>query len=227
MSKLAWNKTGEKTYETGISNGVLYPRSADGTYPLGVAWNGLTALTESPSGAEATPFYADNIKWLSLLSAEEFAATLEAFMYPDEFEACNGTAEIAEGVSVGQQDRQVFGLAYKTIIGNDTKLNENGYKIHIIYGAQASPSEMAYTTVNDTPELTPMSWEISTTPIEVPGLKPTATLVINSTKVEAAKLAELEKQLFGADAVEGETPVPAIVPHLLTPQEIADIIAEG
>lgn len=224
MSKLVWDKIGERLYETGVRNGVLYPRAANGSYPLGVAWNGLTAITESPSGAEATAQYADDIKYLSLLSAEEFGATVEAFTYPPEFEACDGSAELGEGVVIGQQTRQSFGLVYKTVLGNDTENNDYGYKLHIIYGAQASPSEKGYATINDSPEVITFSWELTTTPIEVTGFKPTATLVIDSTKADAAKLAALEKQLFGAEAT--TTPVaPAVVPHLLTPDEIKALFA--
>lgn len=220
MSKLVWDNVGKRLYETGVSNGVLYPRSADGTYPLGVAWNGLTAVTESPSGAEATPLYADNTKYLSLLSAEEFGATIEAYTYPDEFAECDGSAELAPGVMIGQQTRQTFGLVYKTVLGNDTENNDYGYKLHIIYGAQASPSEKAYATINDSPEAITFSWEITTTPVPVPGFKPTASLVIDSTKADATKLAALEDQLFGKD---GETG--AIVPHLLLPEAIMAALA--
>lgn len=227
MSRLIWDKTGERFYETGVSNGVLYPRVADGSYPKGVAWNGLTAVTESPSGAEATPLYADNIKYLSLLSAEEFAATIEAYTYPEEFEKCDGSAEIGDGVTIGQQTRQYFGLVYKTIVGNDTENNDHGYKLHIIYGCQASPSEKAYATVNDSPEAITFSWEVTTTPIEMAGFKPTATVTIDSRKADPAKLAELEAQLFGTDAGTGENPTPAVEAHLLTPTEIAEIFAEG
>ena len=216
MSKLIWDKTGERLYETGVSKGVLYPQTA-GTYPLGVAWNGLTAVTESPSGAEATPLYADNIKYLNLVSAEEFGATIEAYMYPDEFAACNGESELAAGVSIGQQTRSPFGLSYQTKIGNDVD-NEAGYKIHIIYGALAAPSEKAYATVNDSPEAITFSWEVTTTPVEVTGLKPTASLVIDSTKVDGAKLAELEKILYGDAETEARLPLP---------DEIADIFKDS
>lgn len=229
MSKLIWDNIGERLYETGVSNGVLYPRTAEGTYPLGVAWNGITGVTESPSGAEATALYADNIKYLSLLSVEEFGATIEAYTYPDEFAACDGSAEIGEGVLVGQQARQYFGLVYKTVLGNDTDNNDHGYKLHIIYGAQASPSEKAYSTINDSPEAITFSWEVTTSPVEIPGFRPSASIIINSTKADAAKLKSLEDNLFGKNAVEaveeGDTPEEAIVPHLVLPNEIMALFA--
>lgn len=224
--KLEWDNVGERLYETGVSNGVVYPRSADGKYPLGVAWNGLIGVTESPSGAEATALYADNMKYLSLLSAEEFGATIEAYTYPDEFAACDGSAELGEGLMIGQQVRQYFGLVYKTVIGNDTENNNYGYKLHIIYGAQASPSEKAYSTINDSPEAITLSWEVTTSPVNVTGFKPTATLVIDSTKADSVKLAALEDQLFGKNAVT-EPASEAIEPHLLLPDEIAAIFAEA
>lgn len=199
MSKLLWDQTGERTYETGVKNGVLYPQGADGTYPKGVAWNGLTTVTESPSGAEANPLYADDVKYLNLLSTEEFGATIEAYTYPEEFESCDGSAEIAPGVSIGQQKRDIFGMAYKTVLGNDTENNKYGYKLHLIYGALAAPSEKAYSTISDSPEAITFSWEVTTTPVSVAGFEPTASLVINSTKVDAAKLAALESILFGKD----------------------------
>lgn len=197
MSKLVWDQTGERYYETGVKMGVLYPQSASGTYPKGVAWNGLTAVTESPSGAEATPLYADDIKYLNLYSAEEFGATIEAYTYPDEFAECDGSAEVAAGVTIGQQKRKAFGLCYRTAIGNDTDGNDHGYKIHIIYGAMASPSEKAYATINDSPEAITFSWEVTTTPVSVSGFKPTASVTIDSTKVNEAKLKELEAILYG------------------------------
>lgn len=204
--KLLWDKTGERLYETGVSKGVLYPQ-VSGAYPKGVAWNGLTAVNESPSGAEATPLYADNIKYLNLMSAEEFGATVEAYMYPDEFGACNGEAELADGVSIGQQKRTPFGLSYQTKIGSDQD-TDLGYKIHLIYGALAAPSEKAYATVNDSPEAITFSWEVSTTPVEVTGFKPTASLVIDSTKVESSALAKLEEVLYGATDTEARLPLP-------------------
>lgn len=205
--KLVWDKVGERTYETGVSKGVLYPQATEGTYPQGVAWNGLTAVTESPSGAEATPLYADNIKYLNLMSAEEFGATVEAYTYPDEFGVCNGEASLVEGVSIGQQARKAFGMSYQTKVGNDVN-SEAGYKIHLIYGALAAPSEKAYATINDNPEAITFSWELTTTPVEVTGFKPTATLVIDSTKVEADKMAAIEKVLYGDENVEARLPLP-------------------
>lgn len=205
---LVWDQTGERMYETGVSKGVLYPQSSSGTYPLGVAWNGLTAVTESPSGAEATPLYADDIKYLNLMSAEEFAATVEAYMYPDEFAECDGSASLVEGVSVGQQKRKAFGLCYRTTLGNDVDGNDHGYKLHIIYGALAAPSEKGYSTINDSPEAITFSWEIKTTPVNVTGLKPTATVTIDSTKVDPTKLAALEKVLYGSVEADPRLPLP-------------------
>ena len=212
MPKIKWDQTGERLYETGVSKGVLYPY-ANNTYAKGVAWNGLINVSESPEGAEATPLYADNIKYLNLMSAEEFKATIEAYTYPDEFAACNGEASLEEGVSIGQQKRSQFGLSYQTKIGNDVD-SDLGYKIHLVYGALAAPSEKAYATVNDSPEATTFSWEISTTPVEVPGFKPTASLVIDSTKVDKAKLAEFEKKLYGDENTEAELPLPSEVAAL-------------
>jgi hypothetical protein len=207
MAKLVWDKSGDRTYETGVSKGVLYTLGQGGAYEAGVAWNGLTAVTESPSGAEATPLYADNIKYLNLMSAEEFGATIEAYTYPDEFGVCNGEAELTAGVSIGQQTRKTFGMAYQTKVGNDVNA-DLGYKIHLIYGALAAPSEKAYATVNDSPEAITFSWEITTTPVEVEGFKPTATLVIDSTKVDASKLAALEAKLYGSESEEASLPLP-------------------
>ena len=212
MSKLNWDQTGERHYETGVSKGVLYPYS-NNAYTKGVAWNGLINVSESPEGAEATPLYADNIKYLNLMSAEEFKATIEAYTYPDEFAACNGEASLETGVSIGQQKRSQFGLSYQTKIGNDVD-SELGYKIHLIYGALAAPSEKAYATVNDSPEVITFSWEISTTPVEVPGFKPTASLVIDSTKVDPTKLAEFEKKLYGDENTEATLPLPSEVAAL-------------
>ena len=205
MAKLVWDKTGDRLYETGVKNGVLYIPTA-GVYSKGVAWNGLTAVTESPSGAEATALYADDTKYLSLMSAEEFGATIEAYTYPDEFAACDGSAELADGVMIGQQKRSIFGLCYKTTIGNDTEGTDHGYKLHIIYGAQAAPSEKAYSTINDSPEAITFSWEITTTPVNVTGAKPTASLVIDSTKADPSKLAALEDILYGKDGEPGNEP---------------------
>ena len=218
MAKLVWDQSGDRLFETGVSNGVLYVRNSEGEYPLGVPWNGLTAVTESPSGAEATPLYADNIKYLSLMSNEEFGATIEAYTYPDEFAECDGSAELGAGVMIGQQTRKYFGLVYKTVIGNDTDGNAYGYKLHIIYGAQAAPSEKAYATINDSPEAITFSWELTTTPIEVTGFKPTASLVIDSTKIDAASLASIEALLFGTESAEASLP---------TPDEILALLPDG
>lgn len=205
--KITWDEVGERLYETGVKKGVLYPQ-VEGAYPKGVAWNGLTAVTESPSGAEATPLYADDIKYLNLFSAEEFGATIEAYTYPTEFEECDGSASIATGVSIGQQTRKSFGLAYTTTVGNDTEGNDHGYKLHLIYGAKASPSEKAFATINDSPEAITFSWEVTTTPVNVTGFKPTASVVIDSTKVDAEKLAALEAILYGNDETEARLPLP-------------------
>lgn len=206
--RLKWDQTGEKTYETGVSNGVLFPQKSDGFYDHGVAWNGLTSVNESPSGAEPTKIYADNIAYLTLISAEEFGATVEAYTYPDEFAECDGSAEIADGVTVGQQDRKPFGMAYKTIVGNDTEKNAHGYKLHVIYGATAAPSEKSYGTVNDSPEAITFSWELSTTPVEVADHKPTASITIDSTKADKEKLKALEDILFGSEESEARLPLP-------------------
>ena len=217
MAKLVWDKTGDRLYETGVKNGVLYIPTA-GVYSKGVAWNGLTAVTESPSGAEATALYADDTKYLSLMSAEEFGATIEAYTYPDEFAACDGSAELADGVMIGQQKRSTFGLCYKTTIGNDTDGNDHGYKLHIIYGAQAKPSERAYASINDSPEAITFSWEITTTPVNVTGAKPTASIVIDSTKADPSKLAALEDILYGKDGEPGNEP------RLPLPDEIKSLM---
>lgn len=203
--KLSWDKTGERLYETGVNHGVVYPfENATKKYTNGVAWNGLTAITESPSGAEATPLYADNIKYLNLISAEEFGATVEAYTYPDEFARLDGTANLAPGVSIGQQTRGTFGLSYRTELGNDTDNTDYGYKLHLIYGATAAPSEKAYNTINDSPEAITFSWELSTIPVEVSGFKPTANITIDSTKVDSTKLKTLENTLYGKDPVFAE-----------------------
>lgn len=218
MAKLVWDKTGEHLYETGVDHGVLYFPDASGAYKNGVAWNGLTSVTESPSGAEATGQYADNIKYLNLISAEEFGATIEAFTYPEEFEAANGNKELvaSSGVYIGQQARAVFGFCYRTLIGNDTDGQEHGYKLHLVYGCQVTPSEKNYQTVNDSPEAMTLSWELSTTPVNVTNHKPTALLVIDSTKVDSGKLAKIEAKLYG-DESDG-----AVLP---TPDEIAEILS--
>lgn len=222
MSKLVWDKTSERFYETGVKNGVLYVQGTGGTYPKGVAWNGLTAVTESPSGAEATPLYADDIKYLNLMSNEEFGATIEAYTYPEEFAACDGSASIADGVCIGQQARKTFGMCYKTVLGNDTDGNDHGYKLHIIYGALAAPSEKAYATINDSPEAITFSWEVTTTPVNVTGAKPTATIVIDSTKANATKLAALEAVLYGTDGA-GDSQQ-GVDPRLPLPDEIAEMM---
>ena len=222
--KLVWDKTGEHYYETGVKNGVLYPMSASGTYQKGVAWNGLTAITESPSGAEATALYADDIKYLNLMSNEEFGATVEAYTYPDEFAECDGSASLTEGVYIGQQARKTFGLCYRTTLGNDSKGNDYGYKLHIIYGAMASPSEKAYSTINDSPDAITFSWELSTTPVAVANFKPTASLTIDSTKVDPEKLATLEEILYGKDGTGEDHSTGAVDPRLPLPDEIANIM---
>ena len=215
MSKLTWDNTGERFYETGVKQGVLYPQGEGGAYPKGFAWNGLTAVTESPSGAEANPLYADDIKYLNLMSAEDFGATVEAYTYPDEFAECDGSAEIAPGVSIGQQKRKAFGMSYRTSIGNDVDGSDHGYKIHLIYGAMAAPSERAYATMNDSPEAITFSWELTTTPVNVTGFKPTAHLEINSTKVDAEKLAALEAILYGTESEEARLPLPDEIVELI------------
>ena len=224
MSKLIWDQTGAREYETGVKNGVLYPQGEGGTYPKGVAWNGLISVTESPSGAEATPLYADDIKYLNLMSNEEFGATIEAYMSPEEFDECDGTASLATGVSIGQQKRKAFGMAYKTIIGNDVDGNDYGYKLHIIYGALAAPSEKAYSTVNDSPEAMTLSWEVSTTPVTVDGFKPTATVVIDSTKADKEKLAALEAILFGSETGEARLPLPDEIVTLMSSGAAGDSV---
>ena len=212
MAKLVWDKSGERLYETGVKQGVLYVQDTTGTYPKGVAWNGLTAVTETPSGAEATALYANDIKYLNLVSAEELGGTIEAYMYPDEFAVCDGSVALTPGMYIGQQDRKTFGLCYRTTLGNDTDSNNHGYKLHLIYGALAAPSEKAYATINDSPEAITFSWEFKTTPVNVTGHKPTASIVIDSTKVDAEKLAALEKILYGDDTGDG--------PRLPLPDEV-------
>lgn len=216
MAKLTWDDAGKRLYETGVEKGVLYPIQTGGVYNKGVAWNGLTGVTESPSGAEANPIYADNIKYLNLVSTEQFGAKIEAYTYPDEFAECDGSMEIGAGVSIGQQKRIMFGLSYKTALGNDVDGAEHGYKLHLIYGAMATPSERAYATVNDKPDAITFSWDVTTTPVSVTGFKPTASLTIDSTKVDSDKLAALELILYGNTGVD---------PRLPLPDEIASIIA--
>ena len=216
MSKIVWDAIGDHIFETGVRNGVLYLKGAEGTYNTGVAWNGLTSVSESPEGAEPTDLYADDTKYLSLMSAENFKATIEAYTYPVEFEECDGSATIAQGVVIGQQSRKPFGLCYRTSIGNDTDGNEHGYKLHIVYGCQASPSEKQYSTINDSPDAVTFSWEVSTTPVNVNGKKPTATLIIDSTKADKAKLTALEAILYGAESTEPRLPLPDEIATLMT-----------
>lgn len=228
MSRLTWDNTGERYYETGVKQGVLYPIQTDGKYSVGVAWNGLTAVTESPSGAEATALYADDIKYLNLISTEEFGATIEAYTYPDEFAECDGSAALADGIMLGQQKRKTFGLCYKTTVGNDVDGNDYGYKLHLIYGCLAAPSEKAYATINDSPEAITFSWEVSTTPVNVAGFKPTSQITIDSTKIaedKKAKLTELEDILYGKDGT-GDGQTGAVVARLPLPDEIK-ILFEG
>ena len=208
MAKIVWDESGKRLYETGVKNGVLYIQDENGAYNKGVAWNGLTAVTESPSGAEATPLYADDIKYLELFSAEEFGATIEAYTYPEEFEACDGSASLGTGVTIGQQDRKTFGLCYRTVLGNDVKSNEYGYKLHLIYGAKAAPSEKGYQTINDSPEAITFSWEVTTTPVNVAGFKPTASVTIDSTKIDPEKLKKIEDMLYGEGATDAKLPLP-------------------
>lgn len=214
---IAWDKTGERFYETGVKKGVLYLQDTTGNYPSGVAWNGLTAVTESPSGAEATPLYADDIKYLNLYSVEEFGATVEAYTYPDEFAVCDGSAELVTGVKIGQQKRKAFGLSYVTTKGNDVDGNDHGYLIHLVYGAMAAPSEKSYASVNDSPEAITFSWEITTTPVSVAGFEPTSCIVIDSTTVDKAKLAAFEKILYGSETAAARLPLPDEVKTLLGP----------
>ena len=214
MATLTWDVQSERYYETGVSKGVLYPFK-EGKYSKGVAWNGLTAVNENPSGAEPTPLYADNIKYLNLLSNEEFAATVEAYTYPVEFAECDGSAELAAGVSVGQQKRIPFGLSYVTKLGNDTDGQDHGYKIHLIYGALAKPTQKNYATINDNPEAITFSWELSTTPVAVPNMRPTACITIDSTKVTPENLKKIEDKLYGKDSEEATLPTPAELAALI------------
>lgn len=213
MPRLEWDRIGEHFYETGVDRGVLYPIAADGvSYTTGVAWNGLTAVTVSPSGADANPFYADNIKYLNLYSPEEFGATIEAYYYPDEFDECNGRAQAAAGVTLGQQNRKAFGFCFRSLIGNDTKANNYSYKIHLIYNAVASPSEQNYNTVNDSPEPADMSWELTTTPVAVGGnYMPVAHIEIDASKVDAGKLITFEDLIYGTENTAPTLPTPAQV----------------
>lgn len=215
MAKLIWDKVGERLYETGVDKVVLYVQAKNGTYGNGVAWNGVTGVTESPSGAESTAIYADNAKYLNLISAEELGATIEAYMSPEEFDVCDGVTEIADGITLGQQARQKFGLTFRTKIGNDTEDADHGYKIHILYNCTASPSEKGYATVNESPEAMTLSWSVSTNPIDVDGHRPTSLVVIDSTKVKPAVLKAIEDKLYGTDDEE---------PTLLTPAEIVALV---
>ena len=221
--KLKWDQTGERLYETGVKNGVIYPMATNGKYPVGYAWNGLVSVTESPSGAEATPLYADDAKYLNLFSTEEFGATVEAYTYPDEFAECDGSAFIEDGSLIGQQPRKTFGMCYRTALGNDTEGSDHGYKLHIIYGAKATPTEKAYATINDSPEAITFSWELSTTPVNVTGFKPTASVVIDSTKCPSSGLVSLEKVIYGEDPAEGADGSGS-APRLPFPDEIRQII---
>ena len=215
MAKLVWDESGKRVYETGVRKGVLYVQGENGEYQKGVAWNGLTAVTESPSGAEPTALYADDIKYLELFSAEEFGATIEAYTYPEEFEACDGSASLGAGVTIGQQDRKAFGICYRTVVGNDVKGNENGYKLHLVYGAKAKPSEKAYATVNDSPEAVTFSWEVTTTPVNVAGFKPTASVTIDSTKIQPEKLKAIEDKLYGTASEEATLPLPDEIKQII------------
>ena len=223
MSRIVWDKTGERYYETGVKMGVLYPIQEGGVYNKGVAWNGLTAVTESPSGAEATPLYADDIKYLNLISNEEFGATIEAYTYPDEFAECDGSAALSAGVMIGQQARKTFGLCYRTSLGNDVDGSDYGYKLHLVYGCLAAPSEKSYSTINDSPEAITFSWEVSTTPVNVTGFKPTSQITIDSTKVDEVKLKSLEDILYGKNG-DGSS---GTEPKLPLPDEIAALFSAG
>lgn len=215
MARLKWDQVGERLYETGVQKGVLYDQDSTGNYPSGVAWNGLTGVTESPSGAEQTPLYANNSKYAVLTSAEEYGATIEAYTYPKEFEKCDGSAEVAPGVTIGQQKRSPFGFSYRTEIGNDTEGTKHGYKLHLVYNCMASPSEKGHSTVNDSPEAITFSWELTTTPVEVDGHEPTASITIDSTVVDAERLSALEDILYGTEEEEPRLPLPDEVITLL------------
>ena len=215
MARLIWDEVGQRFFETGVKNGVLYVQDNDGSYKNGVVWNGLTAVTESPSGAEETPLYADDVKYLTLRSAEQFGATVEAYTYPEEFEQCDGSAAIAEGVTIGQQARRAFGLCYRTSVGNDIQGQNYSYKLHLIYGCTVAPSEKSYSTINDNPEAITFSWELSTVPVPVDGFSPTASLVIDASKVDEGKMQLLEDALFGDESNEAK---------LLLPNEIMDLL---
>ena len=217
MARLIWDEVGQRFFETGVKNGVLYVQDNDGSYKNGVVWNGLTAVTESPSGAEETPLYADDVKYLTLRSAEEFGATVEAYTYPEEFEQCDGSASIANGVTIGQQARRAFGLCYRTSVGNDIQGQNYSYKLHLIYGCTVAPSEKSYSTINDNPEAITFSWELSTVPVPVDGFSPTASLVIDASKVDEGKMQQLEDALFGNESSEAT---------LLLPNQIMELIKQ-
>lgn len=224
-SALSWDNTGDKLYETGVDRGVLYPMGQSG-YGTGVAWNGLTGVTETPSGAEATKLYADNIKYREIRSAEEFGGTIEAYTYPDEWAECDGSAALMAGVYAGQQPRKVFGFCYRTILGNDVDLNSHGYKLHIVYGCTASPSERSYATVNDSPEAITFSWEFSSTPVNVTGHKPVSCITIDSTKVDATKLKNLENKLYGVSTDSTANPaVAGSAAYLPLPAEVISTLS--
>lgn len=216
MAKLTWDGTGERFYETGVDHGVLYLLDAEGKYSNGVAWNGLTSVSMNPSGGEPSPFWADNIKYLNIVSAEDVGLTIEAYTYPEEFEECDGSASLATGAIIHQQARKTFGFCYRTILGNDVNSNEHGYKLHLVYGCLASPTEKSYNTVNDSPDIDTFSWEVSTTPVAVAGFKPTAYIEIDSTKATAAKLTSLEEALYGSETKSARLPLPDEVKTLLT-----------
>jgi len=222
--RLRWHETGTRLYETGVSHGVLYRLDADHRYTRGVAWQGISSVDENPTGAEPTAIYADDIKYLNLMSIEEFGFSISAYTYPEEFEACDGTAEIAPGINIGQQVRETFGFSYRTIVGNDTDGIAYGYKIHLVYGCIASPSDKSHSTVNDTPEANEMSWDVSTIPVEIPGYRPTATITIHSRKVDPEKLATLEAILYGTDGTGGDDGVMARLPM---PDEIVELMGEA
>lgn len=221
MPKLTWDQVGERLYETGVEQGAIYPMTTSGTYGNGEAWNGLTAVTESPSGAEPTALYANDKKYVELTSAEEFGGTIEAYTYPKGFAACNGEADVVAGLRLSQQSRKPFGLVYKTLIGNDTEGTKHGYKLNIVYGAKVSPSEQANNTVNDSPEAKTMSWEFTTTPVEVKGFDPTAHLIIDSTEVEKTKLEALEAILYGTEEAEPRLPLPSEIVTLLKTDQVS------
>lgn len=228
MSRLVWDQDGQRLYRTGVSNGVFYPKDTDGKYNAGEAWNGLTGVTKTPSGAEPTALWADNMKYLNIKSAEEFGCTIECYTYPDGFKQCNGEAELAPGITVGQQTRKPFGFCYRSIIGNDTEGNDHGYELSLVYGCEASPSEQAYQTVNDSPDAITLSYEVNTTPVTVgDGFKPTSILTVDSTKVDKDKLKALEDILYGTNAGVGEDASSGTEPRLPLPDEVAELFAAG